>query len=88
MRKFSIQAIPLAVSALHFLYCIYLYNSTSEGSWLWFGAFTIDLPFSLILINAPNWMSPLFSYGVLGSIWWYFIASAVIFICRKFLIKK
>jgi hypothetical protein len=50
----------------------------SEGSWRWFPAFLVDLPFSLLLIELPESVPPLVVYGVLGSLWWYLIALLII----------
>ena len=74
----SAQTAPFIAASIHFLICLFVANTPSEGSWQWFPIFVIDLPASLIpLVLSPKWLPPLLSFGVVGSVWWYFVVRFV-----------
>ena len=83
MNVLRIQKIPLAISFLHLLVCLFVNAAEFEGSWKWFIPFTLDLPFSLLVVMAPSSIHPLFLYGVLGSIWWYFLVCFLSYLICK-----
>ena len=78
VKRFRIRAIPTAIAALHFLVCIIVANTPAEGSWQWFPMFVIDFPASMLpLLLGHVSVPPLLSFGVVGSVWWYFIACVI-----------
>ena len=55
----------------------------TEGSWKWFPAFLVDLPFSLLLVFLQNVVSPLLVFGILGTLWWYFLSILMAILLAK-----
>jgi hypothetical protein len=64
---------PLMVlPSLHLILCIVVALMSSEGSWRWFPMFLIDFPLSIVLGQMGD-LPPLITFGILGTLWWYFI---------------
>jgi len=92
--KFPLFRIPAAVAALlHSGACWYA-ATHPDGNFEWFPIMVIDFPVTLILyLFGPETMraiSPLLWFGVLGTLWWYFVVLTVtnITIERNALLRK
>jgi hypothetical protein len=75
-------ALGVAFTIAHWFICVYVSNTPSEGSWGWYPVFLLDLPLSIVLevLSGPN-SSALFIYGVIGSLWWFFVGPALVRVC-------
>ena len=74
MKKHSPLVFALPVLHLCLVVAIATELLEFEGSWGWFLVFLIDLPFSILLVFLQNVVSPLLVFGVLGTLWWYFLS--------------
>lgn len=78
-----IRVLPAAAAALHFIISIFVAQSPSEGSWQWFPIFVIDFPASIVPLTLfPSSVPPIVAFGLFGSIWWYFLVSAIIWLIK------
>jgi hypothetical protein len=75
--------LPLAHLCLCF--AIALGFISTEGGWMWFPAFFVDFPFSILLLPLLNVASPLLVFGILGTIWWYFLSVLLALLYRTVL---
>ena len=64
--------IPAALSAAHLLFCIYVASTHSEG-WGWVLVTAIDFPVSALLITLLHNLPPVIYFGIVGTLWWYFL---------------
>jgi hypothetical protein len=79
-----IRLLPAAAAMLHFVLCVFVANSPAEGSWQWFPIFVIDFPASIVPLTLfPSSIPPLVSYGVFGSVWWFLLASGIIWFVKQ-----
>jgi hypothetical protein len=78
-----VRVLPFAAAALHFLISIFVAQSPSEGSWQWFPIFVIDFPASIVPLTLfPSSVPSIVAFGLFGSLWWFFLVSAVIWLIR------
>jgi hypothetical protein len=70
MRHFAILVLP----ALHLGFCLFIQFANFEGSWGWFLAFLVDLPFSVLLLPLGKYLSGFVCFGVFGTLWWFFLS--------------
>jgi hypothetical protein len=82
-KKSFLQPIPAVVALIHFVICLAIAVGQAEGSWGWFVAFLLDLPFSILLLYLPQAVPPFISFGILGTAWWYFLVFFLIRFCSK-----
>jgi hypothetical protein len=69
-------SLPLLVlPVLHLALCIVVQFTSSEGGWAWFPIYLVDLPFSYVLLFVGRFVpSGFVVFGILGTLWWYFIS--------------
>ena len=60
----------LVLPELHLVLCLV---AQLDGTYGWFPFFFIDAPFSLFLMRI-GFLPPLVTFGVFGTVWWYFVA--------------
>jgi hypothetical protein len=84
----------LLLPTLHFLWCLALQTAIvapSEGSWTWFPVFIVDFPFSILVLWAEGVLHesagvdlpPLVTFGIAGTIWWYFLSAIVVSVVAR-----
>ena len=79
MKLNATQIWSFTAAGLHLIGCLYVYATPSEGSWQWFPIYIVDFPASLVPLRViPASVPPLISFGVVGTLWWYFIVRMVV----------
>jgi hypothetical protein len=74
MKKHSPLVFILPVLHLCLVVAIATELLEFEGSWGWFLVYLIDLPFSILLLFLGHYAGPEILFGVLGTLWWYFLS--------------
>jgi hypothetical protein len=87
MNRRAQHVASLVLPTLHLLWCLAIQLEVvppSEGSWPWFPVFVVDLPFSMLPLLAGSGLdiSPFVLFGLTGTVWWYFVSRALIYVAR------
>jgi hypothetical protein len=71
-------------AVIHFVICLYVQGTISEGSWKWFPVFVLDFPASMltVMLSQPD-TPPLLKFGIVGSLWWFFVCGGIAILLRK-----
>jgi hypothetical protein len=65
----------------HLCSCLVIGLARWDAAWGYL--FFIDLPFSVVILAiAYNFQHPLVLFGILGTLWWYFVSCAAAMIYR------
>jgi hypothetical protein len=77
MRILETDFVPIRLlPIIHLCACIVISIAGLEG---WGVMFIVDLPFSILIAPLPWYNVPLpWAFGVLGTLWWYFVSVIII----------
>jgi hypothetical protein len=70
----------LILPALNLALCMKIQHDPSGD---WFLAFLIDFPASIIAMFASYVMPAVLAFGIVGTIWWYYVGYFIRFLYRK-----
>lgn len=70
----------LILAALHLAMCIKIHFAPHGD---WFLAFLVDFPASVLGMFLSYLTPPVVAFGIVGTLWWYYVAYFVTFIYRK-----